>query len=188
VSYSPRWAPGGPAAARSFVGRFERTVFGVALATLGDLALAEEIAQQAFLHARRHASLYHPRRDSVRSWLIATVHNLAVDAARIRRPTPVDPHELTDLIAALTPSPEHSLLAGESALDLAATLRALPPEQARAAVMVAVFGYTARDIAAVEEIPLGTAKTLRLPKTPSTLVSVGARARLAAVAQPGASP
>lgn len=38
-------------------------------------------------------------------------------------------------------------------------LAALPLEQARAVVLAAVHGYTAREIADQERIPLGTAKT-----------------------------
>ena len=35
----------------------------------------------------------------------------------------------------------------------------LPDEQRRALLLAALFGYTAREIGAIEEIPLGTAKT-----------------------------
>ena len=35
----------------------------------------------------------------------------------------------------------------------------MPEEQRRALLLAALFGYTAREISAIEEIPLGTAKT-----------------------------
>jgi RNA polymerase sigma-70 factor (ECF subfamily) len=103
--------------------------------------------------------LYDSRRGTVRSWLTTIVHNLAVDTARVRRPTPVPPSELNDLITAITLSPEHNLLAGETTAELAGALRELPPEQARAAVLAAAYGYTAREIAEAEAIPLGSAKS-----------------------------
>src|SRR5690348_17808134 len=78
-------------AAVAFVRRFQPMVFGVALAVVGDRGLAEDIAQQAFERAWRHAGLYNPRRGSVHTWLTRIVHNLAVDAARVRRPAPIDP-------------------------------------------------------------------------------------------------
>jgi RNA polymerase sigma factor (sigma-70 family) len=150
---------GDPQLALAFVRRFQRTVFGVALAVVGDNGLAEDIAQQAFERAWRHAGLYDPRRGSVRTWLTRIVHNLAVDAARVRRPAPIDPQELPSLIAAITDTPERRALAGETSAELRSTLATLPPEQARAVVMAAVHGLTAREIAEVESIPLGTAKS-----------------------------
>jgi RNA polymerase sigma-70 factor (ECF subfamily) len=38
-------------------------------------------------------------------------------------------------------------------------LAALPPEQSRALVLAAVYGYTAAEISSAEAVPLGTAKT-----------------------------
>jgi RNA polymerase sigma factor (sigma-70 family) len=146
-------------AAVAFVRRFQPMVFGVALAVVGDRGLAEDIAQQAFERAWRHAGLYDPRRGSVRTWLTRIVHNLAVDAARIRRAAPIDPDELLPLITAITDSPEHRALASETSTQLRAALAALPPEQARAVVMAAVHGLTAREIADAEKVPVGTAKS-----------------------------
>jgi RNA polymerase sigma factor (sigma-70 family) len=146
-------------AALAFVRRFQPVVFGVALAVVGDSGLAEDIAQQAFERAWRHAGLYDPRRGSVRTWLTRIVHNLAVDAMRVRRPTPLDPHDLLPLITAITDTPERRALAGEISTQLRTALAALPPEQARAAVMAAVHGLTAQQIADAENIPVGTAKS-----------------------------
>jgi RNA polymerase sigma factor (sigma-70 family) len=150
---------GDPQAALAFVRRFQRTAFGVALAIVGDSVLAEDITQQAFERAWRHAGLYDSRRGSVRTWLTRIVHNLAVDAVRVRRPAPVDPQDLLGLIAAITDTPEHRVLAGETSAELRTALAGLPPEQARAVVMAAVHGMTACEIADVEHIPVGTAKS-----------------------------
>jgi RNA polymerase sigma-70 factor (ECF subfamily) len=146
-------------AAAAFVRRFQPVVFGVALAVVGDRGLAEDIAQQAFERAWLHAGLYDPRRGSVRTWLTRIVHNLAVDAARVRRPAPIDPADLLPLIAAITDSPEGRALATETSTQLRTALATLPPEQARAVVMAAVHGMTAREIADAEKIPVGTAKS-----------------------------
>lgn len=141
----------------AFVRRFQARVLGVALAVLGDRALAEDVAQQAFERAWRHAAMFDPRRGGVGTWLTAITHNLAVDAARGRRVTPVDPLELADVVAGGTP--EGSALAAESADELRAAIRALPAEQGRALVLAAFRGMTAREVAETEGIPLGTAKT-----------------------------
>ena len=145
-------------AARAFVRRFQRTVFGVAVAVLGDQGLAEDVAQQAFEHAWRHAELYDPRRGSVRAWLCRITHNLAVDTARIRRPAPIQSQDLQLLLGPASDDPEAHALATEAAGELRRTLASLPDQQARAVVMAAVHGLTAAQIAELEHVPLGTAK------------------------------
>jgi RNA polymerase sigma factor (sigma-70 family) len=146
-------------AALAFIRRFQSVVFGVAFTIVGDSGLAEDIAQQAFERAWRHAGLYDPRRGSVRTWLTRIVHNLAVDAVRVRLPAPVDPHKLLPLITAITDTPERQALAGETSAQLRTALATLPREQARAVVMAAVHAMTAQEIAAAESIPVGTAKS-----------------------------
>jgi len=150
---------GDPAAALAFVRRFQRTAFGVALGVIGDAGLAEDVAQQAFERAWRQAERFDPRLGTVRGWLVSIVHNLAVDAVRVRRPHPIDRQDLDLLIAAMAESPEHHALAGEISAELRQALAALPEEQARAAVLTAVHGMTARELAEREAIPLGTAKS-----------------------------
>ena len=51
--------------ALAFVRRFQRIVFGVAMSVIGDPAAAEDVAQQAFVQAWRHAQVYDSRRGSV---------------------------------------------------------------------------------------------------------------------------
>ncbi|MGH3853982.1 MAG: RNA polymerase sigma factor [Pseudonocardiaceae bacterium] len=150
---------GDPQAALAFVRRFQPVVFGVAVAVVRERGLAEDVAQQAFERAWRHAGLYDPRRGSVRTWLTRITHNLAVDAIRVNRPAPVDPSQLPQLIAALTEGPEYQALAGEATGELRRALAALPPEQARAVVLAAMHGMTAQQIAELETIPVGTAKS-----------------------------
>jgi RNA polymerase sigma factor (sigma-70 family) len=150
---------GDPDTARVFIRRFQGAVFGVALTTVGDPSLAEDVAQQAFVHAWRHAELYDPRRGSVRSWLSGIAHNLAVDAVRVRRPVPIEEQELQSLLDPAVDDPERHVLATEAVGDLRRALVSLPPEQAKAVVLAAVHGLTAAQIAQREGIPLGTAKS-----------------------------
>lgn len=145
--------------ALAFVRRFQRIVYGVALTVVGDAGLAEDVAQQGFERAWRSAALYDPRRGSVRTWLTSIVHNLAVDAVRARRPAPVDPQDLVGIIGAMTDLPERRALAQDASGHLRRALAGLPPEQARAVVLAGILGWTAKDIAAADAIPLGTAKS-----------------------------
>jgi RNA polymerase sigma-70 factor (ECF subfamily) len=143
----------------AFVRRFQHTVFGLALAVVGESRLAEDIAQQTFERAWRHAQTYDPRQASVRTWLAAITRHLAIDTIRTRRPIPVDPGDLIVLITTGADTPEGQAIAAETLAELRAAVAALPSEQARALVMAAIHGMTAADIAGVEHIPLGTAKT-----------------------------
>ncbi|MDQ0994677.1 RNA polymerase sigma factor (sigma-70 family) [Streptomyces sp. V3I7] len=152
-------ATGDPELAVTFVRRFQRTVFGVAVAVLGDPQLAEDIAQQTFERAWRHAQIYDSRRGSVLSWLTTIAHNLAIDAVRSRRPEPLAPEDLDALLDAVTETPEQAAIADEAASRLRTAVAGLPREQGRALVMAGIYGMTAQQIADREGIPLGTAKT-----------------------------
>jgi RNA polymerase sigma-70 factor (ECF subfamily) len=143
----------------AFVRRFQRIVFGVALAITSDPATAEDIAQQAFEQAWRHASVYDSRRGSVRSWLTTITHNLAIDVVRARSALPMDPDDLPVLLTAMTDSPERVAVANDSAEGLRRALAGLPSAQARAVAMSGIYGMTARQVADAEKIPIGTAKT-----------------------------
>ena len=153
-------AAGDPDAAVAFVRRFQARVFGLALAIVGERGTAEEVAQETFVRAWRHAGGYDPRRGAVASWLLTIARNTAVDATRHARSRPMDP----DAILALArtdpgPNPEESAMIEHDVKALRQALAALPEDQRRALVMAAFGGMTVREIAAAEQIPLGTAKT-----------------------------
>lgn len=143
----------------AFVRRFQRVVFGVAVTVVRDPAAAEDIAQQAFEQAWRHAQVYDSRRGSVRAWLTTITRNLSVDLLRARTSAPVDPDDLPALLTAVTDTPERFAVARDNAANLRRALAALPSPQARAVAMAGIYGMTARQIADAERVPLGTAKT-----------------------------
>jgi RNA polymerase sigma-70 factor (ECF subfamily) len=150
---------GDPDASLAFVRRFQAAMHGVAVAVVGDAGLAEDVTQQALERVWRRAELYDPCQAPVRSWLMTITRNLAVDTVRVRRPDPLDPDDLEELVGAMTATPERYALAGELSMRLCAALAQLPPEQARAAVLSAVHGLSAAQLAEMEQIPLGTAKS-----------------------------
>jgi RNA polymerase sigma-70 factor (ECF subfamily) len=143
----------------AFVRRFQGVVFGVALTVLSDPVTAEDVAQQAFEQAWKHAQVYDSRRGSVRAWLTTITHNLAVDVVRAKTSAPVDPMDLPGLLTAMTDTPERLAVARDSAAGLRRALAQLPLPQARAVAMSGIYGMTARQVADTERIPLGTAKT-----------------------------
>ncbi|MFF0163878.1 RNA polymerase sigma factor [Streptomyces sp. NPDC005263] len=148
-----------PELAVAFVRRFQHKVFGVAMTVTGDAQLAEDVAQQTFEQAWRHAQVYDSRRGSVRTWLTAIAHNLAIDAVRSRRAVPVEPTRMAPLLEAATDTPERLAMADEESAELRRAIADLPPGQARAIVMAGVYGMTAQQVADLEHVPLGTAKS-----------------------------
>jgi RNA polymerase sigma-70 factor (ECF subfamily) len=150
---------GDAALATGFVRRFQRVVFGVAVAVTRDPGTAEDVAQQALVEAWRHAAVYDPRRGYTRAWLTAITRNLAIDAVQARSPLPFDPGDLPVALGAMSDSPEPLAVARASASGLRQALSRLPAPQARAVAMAGIYGMTARQVAATEDIPLGAAKT-----------------------------
>src|SRR5438105_7680150 len=154
------FAVGDADAAAAFIRRHQRRVFGLALAVVSDPVLAEDIAQEAFARAWRHAGAYDPRRGSVVTWLLTITRNLAIDALRLHRPDPVPPANLVDLSSASSErGPAEAAIAAEETRGVRAAVAELPLDQRRALVLSAFYGRTAREIAELEGIPIGTAKT-----------------------------
>lgn len=153
-------AAGDSDAASAFVRRFQRRVFGLARTIVPDDRAAEDVAQEAFLRAWRHAAAYDPRRGSVVGWLLTITRNLAIDAVRVRRPAIFDPAVLMGFDSDSGERSPHDLAQlGDDTARLRAALMRLPEEQCRAIVLAGLLGYTAREVGEIEDIPLGTAKT-----------------------------
>lgn len=153
-------ASGDQDAASEFVRRYQRRIFGLASTIVRDAGLAEDVAQEAFVRAWRHAANYDPRRGTVTTWLLTITRNLAIDTLRVRRPTAVDPESLPGLhLASADPSPDEVPGLRDDVAPLRAAIGRLPEEQRRALIMASLLGYTAREVSEVEGIPLGTAKT-----------------------------
>src|SRR5204863_8978822 len=82
-------AAGDADAAAGFVRRFQGRVYGLAVTILGDAGAAEDVAQETFVRAWRHAATYDARRGAVASWLLTIARNLALDPARLKGARPV---------------------------------------------------------------------------------------------------
>jgi len=153
-------AAGDPDAASAFVGRFQRRVYGLALTITGDPRTAEDCAQEALLRAWRHAGAYDPRRGSVATWLLTIARNVAIDATRVRRPIATAPETLRALDERdWSAGPLERSVVAEDAQRLHTALLRLSEEQRRAVMLAGLYGFTAREIAEIDGIPLGTAKT-----------------------------
>ncbi len=149
-----------PDAAAVFVRRHQARVYGLALFVVGIPAVAEEVAQETFVRAWRHADAFDPRRGRATTWLLAIARHAAIDVLRVRRDIPVDPVVMVETIA-VEQVADPDLLADRVATGTTvnAALAQVPREQATAVVLAAVFGLSGAEIAERTGVPLGTAKT-----------------------------
>ena len=153
-------ANGHALAGQAFLRRYRTQVYGVAIGLVKDRSAAEDIAQEAFVRAWRHAGAYDPRRGSVTAWLLRITRNLAIDALRLHRPDFIDPELLAALdVPAAGSSVEDAVIVSAETARVRAALRQIPTEQRRALMLAAFYGHTAEEISTSECIPLGTAKT-----------------------------
>jgi RNA polymerase sigma-70 factor (ECF subfamily) len=154
------FAAGDPDAAASFVRRFQSRVYGLALTILGDGGAAEDVAQETFVRAWRHAATYDTRRGLVSTWLLTIARNLAIDRARLKSARPVDPDYLASRLEGHQSADGVADAARIEDRDRVRSLLAeLSPEQRRALVLTVYLGRTAREVSELDGIPLGTAKT-----------------------------
>jgi RNA polymerase sigma factor (sigma-70 family) len=155
-------AAGDADAATAFVRRFQARVYGLVLTIVRDERTAEDVAQETFVRAWRHAHTYDPRRGRVATWILTIARNLAIDVVRVKRVEPLDP----DVVAGRL---QRAGAGAGGGLDesfppdererLRGAIAELPPEQRRALFLVAYTGRTATETADLEGIPLGTAKS-----------------------------
>jgi RNA polymerase sigma factor (sigma-70 family) len=156
------YGTGDPQAAAAFIRRYQSRVYGLAVSIVTDPGLAEDVAQEAFTRAWRHAATYDARRGTVPTWLLTITRNLAIDALRMRRSVPVDPATLAALDMKTTgveAEPGHAAELADNRVRLRTALADLPASQRRALVLAGLCGRTAKEVSEAEGIPLGTAKT-----------------------------
>lgn len=152
-------AVGDQRAGAVFVRRHQRGVYGLAVTICRDASLADDIAQQAFERAWRHAASFDARRGTARVWLHTIARRLCIDAMRAQRTTPVDTSDLEQWMVS-APDPVGHLGGIRADVDaVRGAIGRLRPEQRRVLLLATIHGHTLNEIATDEGIPLGTAKT-----------------------------
>jgi len=150
-------------ALKALYDRYNRLVFSVALAILGDRSVAEEATLDVFVHVWRGARTYRPDRAKVSTWLVAITRHHAIDILRWQN-SRLDGKSLSlnDMLLSnesAVPAPEALV---ETSLEQARVRDAvaqLPAEQRQVLTLAYFRGYTHQQIAEVLEQPLGTVKT-----------------------------
>jgi RNA polymerase sigma-70 factor (ECF subfamily) len=142
-------------------------LYGVALRILRRPEWAQEVLQESYVAAWRHAARYDSERGAVMTWLIRIVRNQAFDRLA---PTRADSHaqlhaldasddDLLERVAAGDDSdPQRRAHDAQDAARLADCLGALDAAQRQSLMLVFFHGLSHGDLAQHMKLPLGTVK------------------------------
>ena len=157
VALLRRIQDGDKGAFRDLASRLAPSALAVATRVTANRDLAEEAVQEAFVDVWRTCDRYDVRKGGLRQWILAVVHNKAVDAVRRERAAAnVGPQGPEPVPA---PDPEESGWTSDRRRRVAKAVSELSPAQ-REAIQLAYFGgLTYREVAVRLGIPEGTAKS-----------------------------
>jgi RNA polymerase sigma-70 factor (ECF subfamily) len=144
-------------AIRTIYSRFGRSVYTMGLRMLGSVESAEELTQDVFLAAWRKGGHFDARRGRLSTWLMAIAHNMAVDRLRHDRGIAQPPLILMDELPEPAPLDEEEAIIDRDRARRA--LAGLSPIERQLLSQAYFSGWTAREIAEADGIPLGTVKT-----------------------------
>ncbi len=148
-----------PRAADELYARFAPRIYGLGMVMLGNAGHAEDLVQDTFVKVWRNAQAYDPSRGSVDTWVLLIARSLAVDLIRRKvLETRILASQETPEVAA-EPGPEDQAESRDLADRARQAMHSLSPGQ-RAALELAYFGgKSSAEVAELEGIPVGTAKT-----------------------------
>jgi len=147
-------------AADMLYGSVASRIYGLGIVMLGSDAAAQDLVQDTFVKLWRNADRYDATRGKLETWVLLVARSLAIDALRRRvlearsleaigRPPDAD-HR---------PQPDELAATADMAARARSAMERLSGEQ-RAALELAYFGgKTSAEVAELEGIPIGTAKT-----------------------------
>ncbi len=144
-------------ALRALYRTYAGELLGFALNALGERGAAEEIVQEVFTRAWRHAERYDPDRGSVRTWLYQIARHAIIDMRRraSARPALASGEQPLLEAASTRDSIEQAMLGWQ----VAAALERLTPEHRQMIRLAHFQGLAVREIAEKCNLPVGTVKS-----------------------------
>ena len=144
--------------------RYASTLLALAVRVVRDRGEAEDVVHDAFVTVGERGRHYLPDRGSVAAWLITLVRNLSIDRKRRRdRRGAIErdilAHEPDSKVQTAFESPESQVLGAFEVGRVRQALSALPPAQRDTLELTFFSGLSYPEIAARENLPLGTVKS-----------------------------
>jgi RNA polymerase sigma-70 factor, ECF subfamily len=140
--------------------RFASRIYGLGIVMLGNDAAAEDLVQDTLVKLWRTASTYDETRGKLESWVLLVARSLAIDALRRRV---VESRSLDKLGGPddedPAAGPDQQAVTSDLAGRARQAMARLSPEQRSALELTYFGGRSTAEVAAMEGIPLGTAKT-----------------------------
>jgi RNA polymerase sigma-70 factor, ECF subfamily len=156
-------ANGRESAVEALYDRYNRLVFSVALAVVGDRAVAEEVTLDVFVHVWRGAKTYDAGRAKVSTWLVAITRHHAIDVLRWQGSRVDSKSLLIDDMPLKNdpdlPDPEEQAELSMERKQVQGAISQLPSDQRQALFLAFFKGYSHQQIAELLKQPLGTVKT-----------------------------
>ena len=154
-------AEGETAALSELYDRYNRLVFSIALAVVGDEATAAEITLDVFTRVWQRADSYRPEQAKVTTWLTAITRHHAIDVLRRQRARPEGHSRSWDGLPpqVAAPDPEEDVELALQRQRVRAAVGQLPAEQQEVLALAYFKGYSHQQIAGLLKQPLGTVKT-----------------------------
>lgn len=140
--------------------RYAPTLFPIALRIVRDRSEAEDVLHDAFVAVNERAGQYAADRGSVVAWLVTLVRNLSIDRTRRRErrgtlAREVLPHEPPASVR----DPERLTSDAAERDKIRRALSSLPDAQRQTLEVAFYEGLSYPEIAARENVPLGTIKS-----------------------------
>lgn len=147
----------------AFAALYDRTaarVHGLVLRTVRNPAIADEVTQEVFVEIWRLGARFDPAQGSAIGWMLTIAHRRVVDRVRAEEAS----GRRDAVYARRDARRDHDSTADEAERTIGrervrAALDSLTDTQRRSIELAYFGGYTHTEVAALLEIPVGTAKT-----------------------------
>ncbi|MBO4208212.1 sigma-70 family RNA polymerase sigma factor [Micromonospora echinofusca] len=124
--------------------------------TLGDIAKAEDVVQEAMVRAWKHMNRYRLTPETARPWLFAVAKRIVIDQLRAKAARPI---EMSGDWMEFRPATDNEIDRALDALDARHALASLPAHHRDVLVNLYLRERTTEETAAAMGIPPGTVKS-----------------------------
>jgi RNA polymerase sigma-70 factor (ECF subfamily) len=134
-------------------------VFGLVRRVIRNPALAEEVAQEAFIQVWRTATRFDPASGSAVTWICTIAHRRAVDRVRSEEAHTRRGERYVEQVPVEPGSVPEQVLDDLDRVRVRRALDVLTPVQRESVELAYYGGYTHVEVASLLDLPLGTVKT-----------------------------